>query len=302
VISSSEATGNPIAETELPPEFDIAEYRSANPDLHAFRDDELARHYRVYGESEGRRANGLWAREDFADLVSRESDALEIGPYYRPMLASPKTWFFDVLSRDQMLERARTEGVDGSGVPAIDFVSPTGDLGIVEPESFDAIFSSHALEHQPDLIGHLQGVHRLLRPGGRYFAIVPDKRYCFDHFNPESTVAEIVEAHIEKRRSHTLRSVLNLSVMTTHNDSVRHWNGDHGTFLESFEERVRSGLAEYRAADGGYVDVHAWYFTPSSIRPIVSALGAAQYVPLTIERVYPTLFHSLEFYIVFRKS
>jgi SAM-dependent methyltransferase len=287
-------------EIEIPESYDCDAYRTANPDLADLSDDALAEHYRLFGEAEGRRADWLDSREAFAALIPGDADALEIGPYYSPLLSTPRTWFFDVLSRSEMLARAAADGFDGSTAPTIDFVSPTGDLGIVDMP-FDYVFSSHTMEHQPDLIAHLQSVERLLRPGGRYLAIVPDKRYCYDHFSAESDLADIVEAHVEKRTFHTLRSVLAESVLTTHNDALRHWNGDHGTYLEACAPRLASGLEDYAARAGSYLDVHAWYFTPASARAIFPALRESGYANLELERVYPTRRGEFEFWFVLRK-
>ena len=289
-----------LADFALPPAFDCAAYRAANPDLADLSDDELVAHYRDFGEAEGRIANRLSSREDFVALVPPDAAVLEIGPYYSPLLRGPNVAYFDVLSRDEMLRRAELEGFDGGAAPEIDFVSATGDLGVVDA-TFDAVLSSHALEHQPDLIAHFQHVERLLRPGGRYFAIVPDKRYCYDHFSAESSIAEIVAAFVERRTAHTLASVLGQSVMTTHNDCARHWNGDHGTFMESCEPRIREGVEEFEAAAGGYVDVHAWYFTPQSARTIVRVLREARFTELSLERLYPTRRNTFEFWMILRK-
>jgi SAM-dependent methyltransferase len=284
----------------LPHDFDCDVYRAANPDLAGFSDAELIQHFLLYGESEGRRGDALASREDFAALVPIDADVLEIGPYYSPMLRGPRTKFFDVLTRDAMIDRAATDGFDASNAPEIDFVSPTGDLDAVD-STFDFAFSSHAIEHQPDLISHLQKVERLLRPGGSYLVIVPDKRYCYDHFSPESSLAEIVEAHVQNRASHTLRSVLGQSVMSTHNDCARHWNGDHGVFLEDPEPRIRAGVEAFAQTGEAYLDVHAWYFTPASTRAIFKALYEADLLTFQIERLYPTRRNTFEFWMILRK-
>jgi hypothetical protein len=95
--------------------------------------------------------------------------------------------------------------------------------------------------------------------------------------------------------------VLGQSVMTTHNDCARHWNGDHGTFMEACEPRIREGVEAFEAAAGGYVDVHAWYFTPESARTIVRVLREARYTELSLERLYPTRRNTFEFWMILRK-
>ncbi len=73
-------------------------------------------------------------------------------------------------------------------LPNIHFVSPTGNLEIVN-ECFDVVLNSHCIEYQPNLITHLNHIESILNPGGYYFVLEPDKRYCFDHFIPESSLA-----------------------------------------------------------------------------------------------------------------
>lgn len=44
---------------------------------------------------------------------------------------------------------------------------------------FDVVFSSHMIEHSLDLIGHLNQVKSLLKPGGCYFFIAQDHDFTF---------------------------------------------------------------------------------------------------------------------------
>ena len=90
-----------------------------------------------------------------------------------------------------------------------------------------AVFSSHCIEHQPDLVRHLQEVANLLEPDGAYFLLIPNKLYCFDHFIAETSVADVMLAHHLGHRVHTLASVIEHRALTTHNDPSRHWLGDH---------------------------------------------------------------------------
>ncbi|WP_226945929.1 class I SAM-dependent methyltransferase [Roseomonas sp. FDAARGOS_362] len=285
---------------ELPVALDLQFYRSAHPDLSTFDDATLEAHYRQYGEGEGRQANRLGTRLDFVNLIPAGAEALEIGPFYNPVLRGPDVQYFDVLSTSELVERARSLGVDTRNVPRIDFVSPIGDLSVIDRD-FDFVLSSHCIEHQPDLVRHLQRVSALLRPGGMYFVLVPDKRYCFDHFLSESSLADILDAYHAGRQTHLLRSVIEHRVLTTHNDSLAHWLHQHGEPLADIRERIQAALGEYERAQGGYIDVHAWYFTPRSAAGIFSALQRADYTDLGLQVVYPTRYGSNEFWMVLRK-
>ena len=186
-------------------------------------------------------------------------------------------------------------GIDPARIPHIHWVDQNGDLGVVD-EKFDYCVSSHAIEHQPDLVRHLGAVSRLLSPGGRYVMAVPDRRYTFDHFIKESNIAEVIEAHRQKRTLHTLQSVIEHRALTTHNEPALHWQGQHGDGLID-PGKIRGAIDEFENTVG-YLDVHAWIFTPRSFRSIIESLSALQLSNLTIERVFPTLRGSNEFYAV----
>jgi SAM-dependent methyltransferase len=284
----------------LPEVLEPDAYRAQNPDIASFNDDQLRVHYANHGIAEGRDANSLMTRMDFAALVPKHADALEIGPFYNPVLRSRRTRYFDVLSREELIERARVIGIAEPQVPNIDFISDIGDLSVVN-QDFDVVLSSHCLEHQPDLVRHLQQVQALLRPGGRYFLLIPDKRYCFDHFIPVSTIADVIDAHHHGARTHSLRNVINHRAMTCHNEGARHWAGDHGTYADNLAARVNAALAEYVAHDGKYIDVHAWFFTPDSTTELITALRELGLIEFSIERLYPTRRESIEFWMVLRR-
>lgn len=287
-------------EASLPSELDTAIYRSLYADLQEMSDEKLRAHYERHGRREGRRPHSLADRRAFMALVPKEIDALEIGPFYNPLLTGERVRYFDVRDRASLTARATRLGHRVDRIPEIHFVSPTGDLGVVD-EPFDVVLSSHVIEHQPDLIAHFRAVERILRPGGSYFLLVPDKRYCFDHFLAPSTIAGLLDAHHAARTNHTLRSRIEHTALTTHNDPKRHWVGDHGAPPDTLE-RTRKAVASYLRDPETFVDVHAWYFEPSTFREILGLLRALEYVRLEVSRVYPTLRGNNEFWAVLRKS
>jgi len=285
----------------VPTEVEVEVYRSIHPDLAHMSDIELLAHYENHGCLEGRVGNRLRDRNDFAALIPRSANVLEIGPFCNPLLRGANVSYFDVLPQDELIARARSIGLglDPGGVPYIDYVSAAIDLSIVD-RHFDVVVSNHCLEHQPDLVGHLQEVGKLLSPGGAYFVLVPDKRYCFDHFIPPSSLAEVIIARREQRKVHTLRSLIEHRALGTHNDSLRHWRGDHGVMFDNLEQRLEAALQEFDEAGGGYIDVHAWYFTPDSASTIIRVLQEMRLSPMTVHRVYTTRYGADEFWMILR--
>ena len=292
----------------LAPEFSLRFYRSLYVDLMHFDDKALADHYAAFGRTEGRMASPASDRLGFLAQIPRDKDQLilEIGPAVRPTLTGPDIRYFEISDRDELITRALAEGYDPSRCPEkIDFVSPVGDLSIVDSESFNSVFSSHCIEHQPDFVSHLLQISRLLKPTGCYFIIIPDKRYCFDALLPESRFEDIRAAYQERRKTHTLRSVIEHRAYTTHNECGRHWIGDSADpGLHLRDQRIASAEETFNAAQGAYVDVHAWQFTPDSFRGIIEAINNMDLpdFDLSVVRVYQTIYGSHEFCAILKKN
>ncbi len=235
--------------------------------------------------------------EDFVRRIPTDAPVLEIGPFVSPRLSGDQVRYFDVMDQAGLNARAARKGLTETA-PPIDHVSEAGDLSVV-PGPFAAVFSAHCIEHQIDLIAHLQAVERLLSPNGRYFLIVPDKRYCMDHFLPESTAAAVIDAHLRPSVRHTPRAIIEHRALTTHNSPRRHWQGDHGS---PGPDPVRLKAAIKEATSGRPSDVHAWTFTPDSFGRLIEALRQVGLTGLEIEAVHPTAYRRGEFCAVLRRA
>jgi hypothetical protein len=211
-----------IAETDFPPELDVRFYRKRHADLRHLTDEGLVEHFDLHGRREGRYGSAAIPRQNFIKLFPVDESVLEIGPFARPTAVGSNVKYFDVLDQSALKARARVIGLNDSHVPHINFISPTGDLSIIN-ETFRCVVSSHSIEHQPDLVRHLHQVEGLLIDEGVYFIVVPDKRFCFDHFLPESSIADVIDAYYAARSTHSLSSVVEHRALTTHNEPLRHW-------------------------------------------------------------------------------
>ncbi len=286
-----------------PPEFDADFYLRQNSDLTGLAMEDACAHFQAQGRLEGRIGTPFAARRYFVRLLPSEADTLEIGPWAAPVAKGKNVRYFDVLSAEALRERCPTYGLDPKQVPwKIHYVSSTGDLSIVD-RNFDIVFSSHCIEHQPNLVRHLIQVQNILTEGGAYLLCVPDKRYCFDHFKPETTLPDVLDAWTLGRDRHSLRSLCCSACLGTHNDPVRHWQGDHGAPQEEgFLDRIRAAFKRYEEGKNTYQDTHAWFFTPDSFRECLLALHALGLTTLYPTRIYDTIRGSNEFCAVLVKG
>lgn len=240
----------------FPPSFDIGYCKSIYPDLKKYPDNIIAEQFPNFAESHGlttciydRKEIARVLLQNFVDKYSIK--VLEIGPFDNAFFLGDAIKYFDVMNETELAELARRANRSYNRLPKkIHYVEPTGNLNIVN-EKFDIVFTSHVIEHQPDLVRHLQNVERILNDGGLYILFIPDKRYCFDYFRPSTFISDVLAAFLNKQSLHSAKSRMEATCMSTHNDAARHWNGDHG-YIEITKEKFDKAVEIYeKSVTGG---------------------------------------------------
>lgn len=252
---------------------------------------------------------GRRRRDDLARPIDRQTLAaligdrpsLEIGPFFTPLLKGRNVAYFDVLDTTALRRRAESLGADPDNVPEIEFVSSNGDLGVVD-RAFSTVVSAHVVEHQPDLIRHLEDIADILTDDGEYWLIVPDRRYSFDQGFSDSSLEEIIKAHLENRQIHTPENIIAHLSKTVHNNALLHWFGWHGKPRKWPGRDDFANAESLRAKQGEYVDVHAWIFSPISFKFIINELNNRRMIRLFAEIVTETAFGKLEFFAKLKLS
>ncbi len=93
------------------------------------------------------------------------------------------------------------------------YISEAGDLSKIENEVYDFIASCHCLEHVANPIKALKEWNRVLKPGGLFVLVLPDKNYTFDEARPITTfrhLQEDFENQIDETDSTHFNEVINL--------------------------------------------------------------------------------------------
>ncbi len=293
---------------KLPVEYDYTIYSSfaGNFDISFLEEEKAWQHYCEFGLEEGRVCSEICRRQDFINLIPKQEDILEIGPFFSPAFnpQEAKVYYLDCISTTEMIQRAKNiDGASIEKIPNIDYLWSGQKYTDLVRRKFSIIYSSHNLEHQPDLVAHLKNLESILTENGAVFLIIPDKRYCFDHYFPETSFNDVADAWKTNLGRHRLKDILDHQFFATHNDPVRHWRGDHGInkTTRHLEERLQSQYfqeIEKYCSNSDKVDVHAWKFTPENFRVIFEDLYRLKIINLRILRVYPTLKNSNEFYAV----
>lgn len=291
----------------FPPTFDIEYCKAMYPDIKKYPDNVINTQFPNFAEIHGL-STCIYDRKEVArvllqNFVNQYSlKVLEIGPFDNAFFLGDTIKYFDVLNEIGLFERAERIHRSFNRLPKkIHYVEPTGNLTIVN-EKFDIVFSSHVIEHQPDLVRHLQNVENILNDNGVYVLFIPDKRYCFDYFRPNTLIQDVLAAFLDKQSLHSAKSNIETHCVSTHNDAVRHWNGDHGSIeinQEKFDKSVE--IYEKSVNGGGYVDIHAWCFIPKTFESIIKDLNKLNLIHLKLYRLCHTLLGRQEFFAVLRK-
>jgi SAM-dependent methyltransferase len=287
---------------KFPDALDPVFYRSIYEDVRKMSDDQVRSHFVDYGITEGRIGCAPSLRENFVELISPNLRIIEFGPFCFPSLRGENVRYFDVASKDELISRAIRENIPFESAPNIDYVSHSANADVIT-EVFDVVFSSHCIEHQPDLIRHLNDVERILENGGKYFIVIPDMRYCFDHYLAASNIFDVLGARLDGMKRHFSKNVLEHYLYTTHNDSDRHWRGDHGRENEKSENLifVKENFENIERQNDVYIDAHAWHFTPIVFENIITMLNSLGMIGLKIDRIYQTPYGRCEFCAILSK-
>jgi SAM-dependent methyltransferase len=274
----------------LPPGYDEDLYRECK-DLQGFTSEQLFHHWLRHGLEEGRRASAIRDRASLLALLAQLpiQSALEIGCFDQPSLShlSEKgivTHYADYLSEAELKLRAeQLPGRNPSQVPPIEYILSDGYEKI--KRYYDIVVSHHCIEHQPDLLSHLLSVSRILSAKGLYIASVPDKRNCFDHFLPASSIIDVLAAFYEKRTKPGFQSVLEhrcFIVEDYKNALDPIWNCDAGRASRQGFDQVF-----HEFSSSSYVDVHTFQFTAYTFKNIFEQLVRYSYLsPQAQIRVY----------------
>jgi SAM-dependent methyltransferase len=214
-------------------------------------------------------------------LIRTDGVGLEIGPSYNPLLPKSSGYRVETIDyTDQAGLRAKyasDHSIDPAVIEEVDFVldgKKTLAEAVNRPKYYDYIVASHVIEHVPDLLRFLRSCESLLKPDGILLLAVPDKRHCFDVFQPLTSTGHILQAYLDGRTKPAPGAVFDDFAYNAVRDGQIGWPiGGNGTL--SFFSTLRDATAVFERLqrESIYIDVHSWRFVPSSCRLIMRDLN-----------------------------
>lgn len=233
--------------------------------------------------------------------VNTHGHGIEIGPSHNPLAPKKegyKVHIVDNLSRDQLIAKYKDHNVSLESIEDVDFVWSGEPYSTLTGRSkyYDWVIASHVIEHTPDLIGFLNDCDTILKDNGVISLVVPDKRYCFDHYRPITGISRIIDSHFQENKIHTPGSVVEYFLNVVSKGGNIAWNssdpGQH-RFIHTLENAIHGMKSVLN--DRINFDVHAWCFVPHSFRLMIHDLFCLDLIPFQEVGFFPT--EGCEFYI-----
>ena len=245
------------------------------------------------------------------ELIHRYFDRhhciLEVGPSYHPIVPKADGWntkIIDHAPQHDLVEKYTALGIgDAVRIEPVDYVWRGEAITTLIPRemhgTFDGLIASHVGEHLPNFIGFLQDASVLLKSEGVIALALPDKRVCFDFFQPLTTTGDLLAAHTEGRVRHQRRTFFNQTAYFVTRNGEGGWA--HGENAAPFH--LNNSLCEaqraYDFADEDpasvYSDSHAWTFTPKSFELLMLELNLLGHIDWAIRAIEPAV--GVEFYV-----
>lgn len=232
-------------------------------------------------------------RDRILPWINAKGSGLEIGPGPYPVLpksAGYKVEIVDCEPREKLLEKFQGYKSDHP-IEEVDYLwsgQTYADL-TGKKNHYDWIVACHVIEHTPDLIAFLNDCETVLNDNGVLALVVPDKRYCFDHFRPLTGLARVVDSHARQTRIHSEGTAAEYFMQVVSRGGQNDWHSfSTGQFAHIHTTQEATSAIRAIREKGQFLDLHAWCFVPSSFRLLMHDLYLLGYTHLQEVAFYPT--------------
>ncbi|MFQ6540283.1 MULTISPECIES: methyltransferase domain-containing protein [Aphanothece] len=208
----------------------------------------------------------------FKGLDLKTSAFAEIGALANP-IAPPGSVFIDAFTK--------YENIRLKGITDINLINKMPEIGCIwdgssrlepiMPIKCNCIIASHVIEHIANPIRWLKHLSECLATGGWLSLVIPDKRYCFDHFRPLTSPGNLIDAFNNAYARPTLGQVLDMRIYCHRFNGANSWSRhsqiSSRDLAPVFEGEFKQELLKdfKRRHDlGEYIDSHCWCFTAES--------------------------------------
>jgi len=235
------------------------------------------------------------ALQNIIESIPKSAPLMEIGPLTNPFLQKDKfnVYYADVRTTEELCAFYNYDpNINVHEIAKIDIVTGLYDtytqailnanLGF---DKFDAVFSSHVIEHTYDFIRHLQEINDVLKDNALYLLCVPDKRYTFDYFRAVTPFRDAYDIYSGGKLSR-LRGDFIL-------------NSTSNNYPEKALFPI-TRILDLKVFEDDFHDAHYWVFTDVSFLEIIRDCLRFGLISFGVSEFFPRI-QGIEFQIVLKK-
>lgn len=248
------------------------------------------------------------------DLQLQSMIGAEIGPLDRPLVSKAGASVFYVDHCDTAALKQKYAADSNVSIELLQVDAVWGELTLAQAlqaadsisglpsKGLDYVVASHVIEHVPDLVTWLQEVAETLSGTGVLRLAVPDKRFTFDFRRRISTLPEVADAFVRRRRVPGGSRILDFCMNMVTVDCAKAWRNElkQDELVRGYTDEDALGLARDAEQNGHYHDVHCWVFTPESFVDLMQDMARCGLVPLACEWLVETAYCDMEFFASLR--
>lgn len=231
---------------------------------------------------------------------------LEIGALNSPIIRkeSGDIRYVDYATTDVLKERHANHPDRVANMVEVNYVwQGSGSLSEIVggTDIFDYVIAVHVIEHVPNVLGWFRGLYEVMKPGGIFHLVIPDRRFTFDITCPESTLGELVEADLLKYTRPSIRQMFDNCYYAKAIEPGAIWTKEYDlSTTPAFAGSTAPDLALEQAHailnEERYVDSHCWIFTPMSFLDLIAGAARLGLFPFIPKELVPTCEGEFEFF------
>ncbi len=201
-------------------------------------------------------------RDRILAFIDKSQPGIEIGSSHAPI--APKSEGFQIevidhLPAEKLRKKYSAPGDAVTNIEEVDYVwSGENYRDLVDHDRpYNWIIASHVIEHTPDLIGFLNGCSQLLEDIGLLVLAIPDKRFSFNRLRQPTSLAQVVDAHLEDRTKHSVGTIYEYysHVVSCNGYLARSYQANPDLAQIHSSEHLSEALKKYD--DVEYIDAHS---------------------------------------------
>lgn len=177
-----------------------------------------------------------------------------------------------------------------------------GDLSALLDDEVDFVFASHVIEHVPDLVTWFKEIAKIIRIGGVFSLIVPDRNKTFDCLRVDSNTAEVIDAYVRKITRPTYKHIFEYYADHAADETGGLFpDGDNtkARRVHTLQESYDKVMESYN--NGSYIDSHCWVFTSPGLLGIMMDLMELGLFDFKVKEVYQTEDMEIDFFLTLEK-